>query len=56
VFKNSNLAKHAERDHVIVGLKSTIAKEPDAELVSRQFPFRVAKSSKYGAGIEKLYR
>jgi hypothetical protein len=38
-----------------VELKYANAKDANADLISRYFPFRVTKSSKYITGVERVY-
>jgi SPX domain protein involved in polyphosphate accumulation len=52
---NTFLDKWIDRENVIVELKYANAKDPNADLISRHFPFRVTKSSKYIMGVERVY-
>lgn len=52
---NTFLDKWTDRENVIVELKYANAKDSNADLISRHFPFRVTKSSKYCMGIERFY-
>jgi len=52
---NTFLDKWIDRENVIVELKYANAKDANADLISRYFPFRVTKSSKYITGVEKVY-
>ncbi len=52
---NTFLDRWFDRDNVIVELKYANAEDRNADLVSRRFPFRVTKSSKYCMGIERFY-
>ncbi len=52
---NVFLDKWVDRQNVIVELKYANAKDSNADLISRHFPFRVTKSSKYCSGIERFY-
>jgi len=52
---NTFLDRWIDRDNVIVELKYANAEDRNADLISRRFPFRVTKSSKYCMGIERFY-
>ncbi len=52
---NFFLEKWIDRENVIVELKYANAKDANADLISRYFPFRVTKSSKYITGVERVY-
>ena len=52
---NAFLDKESDRENVIVELKYANRKDPNADLISRYFPFRVTKSSKYVNGINRIY-
>jgi SPX domain protein involved in polyphosphate accumulation len=52
---NIFLDRWIDRDNVIVELKYANAEDRNADLISRCFPFRVTKSSKYCMGIERFY-
>lgn len=52
---NTFLDRWIDRDNVIVELKYANVEDRNADLVSRRFPFRVTKSSKYCMGIERFY-
>jgi hypothetical protein len=45
------------RDHenIVVELKYNAEFDPDADRVSRRFPFTLTKNSKYVQGIERVY-
>jgi SPX domain protein involved in polyphosphate accumulation len=54
-YDNTFLGKWTDRENVIVELKYANAKDSNADLISRHFPFRVTKSSKYCMGIDRFY-
>ncbi len=52
---NTFLHKTLDRNNVIVELKYSNEKDFHADSISRHFPFRVTKSSKYVLGVDMLY-
>ena len=53
-LESPRLARALERDTVVVELKYDADLDLEAERIASAFPFRVTKSSKYAAGIERL--
>jgi SPX domain protein involved in polyphosphate accumulation len=53
--RNSFVHRYVDHNHVVVELKYPKPQDVEAERVSRRFPFSVTKSSKYVAGIERVY-
>jgi len=52
---NTFLHRTIDRNNVIVELKYSNEKDFHADSISRHFPFRVTKSSKYVLGVDMLY-
>lgn len=55
LFGNTFVHRQSNARDVIVELKYEIDQEPQANRVSRFFPFRVTRNSKYVQGIERVY-
>jgi SPX domain protein involved in polyphosphate accumulation len=54
-FSNAFLHHFVDREHHVIELKYGIDEEAQAHTISRHFPFRITRCSKYTTGISRIY-